>query len=138
MCVTHRFEIRTQHHPECTKRIIIGILRMVTEAYESHRLLADFNNNKDLLKTRLVFILYAQISLKTIGIISYCWTLIPFIEGIEKLTSQTCWHILIICLIWRKKLIFFESNMFLVSNQIMNILKQMMLFAFLILVTLPP
>jgi len=103
----HQFEIPTQQctciqfvrsvfHPECTKCLIIGIIRMVTEVYESHRLLANLRhqnsvvkntaflsiciclilpsviiNNKDL-KTRLIFSFYAQFSLKEIGIISYC------------------------------------------------------------------
>ena len=90
------------YHPECTKRLIIGIIWKVTEAYESHWLRADLRrqngmvkrlflficillilpsiiiNNKDLLKTRLIFNFYAQISCKTLGIITYCWTLIPF------------------------------------------------------------
>ena len=113
MRVMHRFEIPTQqctciqyvhsvYHAECTKCIIIGIIWMVTEVYESHRLLANLKrqngmvkntaflsicillilpsviiNNKDLLKTWLIFNFYAQFSLKEIGIISYCWTLIP-------------------------------------------------------------
>jgi len=85
MRVTHRFEIavavsnvRCVYHPEGTKCLIIGIIRTVTEAYESHRLLSRgleapkrhgkntaflsicillifpsvIINNKDLLKTR--------------------------------------------------------------------------------------
>ena len=109
--VTHRFEnrctciqyVRSVYHPECTKRLIIGIIRTVTESYESHRLLADLRrqngvvkkhsfflpiciflilpsviiNNKDLLKTRLIFNFYAQFLVKTIRIITYCRTLMP-------------------------------------------------------------
>jgi len=76
------------YHPECTKRLIICIIRTVMEAYESHRLLADLRrqngmvktrfflsicfflipsvviNNKDLLKTQLIFNFYAHISCK--------------------------------------------------------------------------
>jgi len=49
MRVTHRFEnrctciqyVRSVYHPESTKRLIVGIIRTVTEAHESHLLLAD-------------------------------------------------------------------------------------------------
>jgi len=34
------------YHPECTKRLIIGIIRTFKEAYESHRLLADLRRQK--------------------------------------------------------------------------------------------
>ena len=80
-----RIYLKWINHPECTKHLIIGINRTVTEAYESHRLIAYLRrqngirlffidilliissaiiSNKDLLKTRFIFNLYAHISCK--------------------------------------------------------------------------
>ena len=39
--ITLRTDFKFEMHPECAKRLIIGIIRTVTEAYESHQLLAD-------------------------------------------------------------------------------------------------
>jgi len=41
------------YRPECTKCLIIGIIRTVREAYESHRLLADLRRQNGMVKTRL-------------------------------------------------------------------------------------
>ena len=93
------------HHPECNKGLIIGIIWTVTEAYESHRLLVDLGrqsgmvkiwlflsicililpfviiNNEDLLIIRHVWFstFMHTFLVKTIGIISYCWTLMPLL-----------------------------------------------------------
>ena len=48
MRVTHRFEM--VYHPECTKRLIIGIIRTVTEAYESRLLIADLRRQNGMVK----------------------------------------------------------------------------------------
>jgi len=73
------------YHPECTKRLIIGIIRSLRvtpiacglEAPKQHHKIAAFLsicfvlirpsvviNNKDLLKTWLIFNFYAQLSCK--------------------------------------------------------------------------
>jgi len=46
MRVTHRFEIDLS--PECTKRLIISIIRTGTEAYESNQLLADLRRQNSM------------------------------------------------------------------------------------------
>jgi len=85
--VTHRFQtLKKVYQPECTKRLIIGIIRTVTEAYQSHKLLPELRRHngmvkhgflsicihlilpsviisiKDLLKTQLMLNFYAQMS----------------------------------------------------------------------------
>ena len=39
------------YHPECTKRLILGIIQTVTEANESHRLLADLRRQNGMVKS---------------------------------------------------------------------------------------
>ena len=46
-------KFKNVYHPECTKRLIIGIIRTVTEACESHRFLADMRRQIGMVKTRL-------------------------------------------------------------------------------------
>jgi len=56
--VTHRFEFRctyiqyvhSVYHPECTKRLIIGIILPVTEPYEPHRLPEDLRSQNGSVK----------------------------------------------------------------------------------------
>jgi len=50
------------YHQECTARLIIGIIRTVTEAYESHRLLADLRRQNGMVKTRLFIHLHPSYS----------------------------------------------------------------------------
>ena len=38
--------VRSVYHPKCIQRLILGIIRTVTEAYESHRMLADLRAPK--------------------------------------------------------------------------------------------
>ena len=45
-----------------TKRLIIGIIRTVTEAYESHRLLADLRHQNGKVKTRVFCHLHPSFS----------------------------------------------------------------------------
>jgi len=94
-----RIDLKWVYHPECTKRLIIGIIQTVTEAYELHRLLADLRRKNGMVKTFFIHLhpSYSLIRIykpsrfakkngwfstfmhkclvKTIGIISYCWTL---------------------------------------------------------------
>jgi len=82
------WNLKWVYHPECPKRLIICIIRTVTEACESPQLRVDLRrqngmvktaflficillilstvniNNEDLLITRLIFNVYAQISCK--------------------------------------------------------------------------
>ena len=53
MRITHWFEV---YHTEYTKRLIKGIIRMVTKAYESHQLLRDLRCQNSMVKKHGFFI----------------------------------------------------------------------------------
>jgi len=48
--------VRSVYHPKCTQRLIIGIIRTVSEAYESHRMLADLRRQNGMVKEHGFFI----------------------------------------------------------------------------------